>query len=37
VALVIGAVAVREGRDAWRGDGCACCADLPLAERVRDR
>jgi hypothetical protein len=25
VALVIGAVAVREGRDAWRGDSCGCC------------
>jgi divalent metal cation (Fe/Co/Zn/Cd) transporter len=26
VALVIAGVAVREGRDAWRGDGCDCCA-----------
>jgi divalent metal cation (Fe/Co/Zn/Cd) transporter len=26
VALVIGAVAVREGREAWRGESCACCA-----------
>jgi divalent metal cation (Fe/Co/Zn/Cd) transporter len=26
VALLIGAVAVREGRDAWRGEGCDCCA-----------
>jgi divalent metal cation (Fe/Co/Zn/Cd) transporter len=26
VALVIGVVAVREGRDAWRGEGCDCCA-----------
>jgi len=26
VALIIGAVAVREGRDAWRGEGCDCCA-----------
>ncbi|SNY75822.1 cation transporter [Paractinoplanes atraurantiacus] len=24
-ALVIAAVAVREGREAWRGDACACC------------
>jgi divalent metal cation (Fe/Co/Zn/Cd) transporter len=25
-ALVIAGVAVREGREAWRGDSCACCA-----------
>ena len=25
VALVIGAVAVRETRDAWRGESCGCC------------
>jgi divalent metal cation (Fe/Co/Zn/Cd) transporter len=25
-ALVIAAVAVREGRDAWRGEACSCCA-----------
>jgi divalent metal cation (Fe/Co/Zn/Cd) transporter len=25
-ALLIAAVAVREGRDAWRGDACGCCA-----------
>jgi divalent metal cation (Fe/Co/Zn/Cd) transporter len=24
-ALAIAAVAVKEGREAWRGDGCACC------------
>jgi divalent metal cation (Fe/Co/Zn/Cd) transporter len=24
-ALVIAAVAVREGREAWRGDACECC------------
>jgi len=24
-ALVIGAVAVKEGRDSWRGDSCDCC------------
>ena len=26
VGLLIAAVAVKEGRDAWRGEGCACCA-----------
>ena len=26
VALVIAGVAAREGRDAWRGDACGCCA-----------
>jgi len=25
-ALVIGGVAAREGREAWRGDACGCCA-----------
>jgi len=25
-ALVIAGVAVREGRDAWHGDSCSCCA-----------
>jgi divalent metal cation (Fe/Co/Zn/Cd) transporter len=25
VALLIGAVALREARDAWRGDSCGCC------------
>jgi divalent metal cation (Fe/Co/Zn/Cd) transporter len=25
-ALVIAAVAVREGRQSWRGDACGCCA-----------
>ena len=25
VALVIGAVAVREARNAWRGESCGCC------------
>jgi divalent metal cation (Fe/Co/Zn/Cd) transporter len=24
-ALVIGAIAVKEGIDSWRGDGCECC------------
>ncbi|MEN3336767.1 MAG: hypothetical protein V7647_443 [Acidobacteriota bacterium] len=27
VALLIAAVAVNEGRDAWRGEACDCCAD----------
>lgn len=27
--LIIAAVAVREGVEAWRGDGCACGPDLP--------
>jgi divalent metal cation (Fe/Co/Zn/Cd) transporter len=26
VALAIAAVALREARDAWRGDACSCCA-----------
>jgi divalent metal cation (Fe/Co/Zn/Cd) transporter len=26
VALAIAAVAIREGRETWRGGGCACCA-----------
>jgi divalent metal cation (Fe/Co/Zn/Cd) transporter len=25
-ALVVAAVAVREGRESWRGDSCGCCA-----------
>jgi divalent metal cation (Fe/Co/Zn/Cd) transporter len=25
VALVIGAAAVTEARDAWRGESCNCC------------
>ena len=25
VALLIGVVALREARDAWRGDSCSCC------------
>ena len=25
VAVLIGAVALREARDAWRGDSCSCC------------
>jgi len=30
IGLLIAAVAVREGREAWRGEGCCCTAD-PLA------
>jgi divalent metal cation (Fe/Co/Zn/Cd) transporter len=26
VGLLIAAVAVKEGREAWRGEGCGCCA-----------
>jgi hypothetical protein len=26
IALAIAAVAVREGRDVWAGEGCACVA-----------
>ena len=26
-ALVIAAVAVKEGREAWKGDACGCCPD----------
>jgi len=29
--LVIAAVAVREGREAWRGEGCACVAPVDAA------
>ncbi len=28
-ALVIAGIAVREGRDAWRGDACGCCSQQP--------
>ncbi|HYF27170.1 MAG TPA: cation transporter [Baekduia sp.] len=31
VGLLIAAVAVKEGREAWRGEGCACTSD-PLAQ-----
>ncbi|MDX6647430.1 MAG: hypothetical protein QOK40_3157 [Miltoncostaeaceae bacterium] len=32
VALLIAAVAVKEGVETWRGEGCACCASpLPAA------
>ena len=33
VGLLIAAVAVKEGLEAWRGEGCACVAGpLPLVE-----
>jgi divalent metal cation (Fe/Co/Zn/Cd) transporter len=28
-ALVIAAVAVKEGRETWRGEGCTCCERPP--------
>lgn len=28
VGLLIAALAVKEGREAWRGEGCACCSPL---------
>lgn len=34
-ALVIAAVALKEGREAWRGD--ACCSPLPTAASAPDR
>jgi divalent metal cation (Fe/Co/Zn/Cd) transporter len=33
-ALVIGAVALREGVESWRGESCECCA--PFASREDD-
>ena len=33
-ALVIAAVAVREGRASWRGDGCGCCAPAAGSQRL---
>jgi divalent metal cation (Fe/Co/Zn/Cd) transporter len=35
VALVIAGVAVREGRDSWRGDACTCCAAPASAQPLR--
>lgn len=35
VGLLIAGVAVREGLEAWRGEGCACTAD-PLAAHTED-
>jgi divalent metal cation (Fe/Co/Zn/Cd) transporter len=34
-ALVIAAVAVREGREAWRGDAC-CAPGIPAADGCAD-
>lgn len=40
VALAIGAVAVKEGREAWEGEGCACAAvpalDTPACDCEQD-
>jgi hypothetical protein len=30
--LVIAAVAVKEGREAWRGEACSCVPGLPVAD-----
>jgi hypothetical protein len=35
VGLLIAAVAVKEGLEAWRGEGCAACGD-PLAGLAQD-
>jgi divalent metal cation (Fe/Co/Zn/Cd) transporter len=38
-ALVIAGVAMREGRQSWRGDACGCCAPTspaPLVDACRD-
>jgi len=35
VGLLIAAVAVKEGREAWSGEGCACTSD-PLADLSED-
>lgn len=36
VGILIAAVAVREGLEAWRGEGCACVSDpLPRGEHTR--
>ncbi|WP_435831573.1 cation diffusion facilitator family transporter [Catellatospora methionotrophica] len=32
-ALVIGAVAIKEGREAWRGEACTCVPDLSTVEQ----
>jgi divalent metal cation (Fe/Co/Zn/Cd) transporter len=31
VALLVAGVAVREAREAWRGDSCGCCAPSPAS------
>jgi divalent metal cation (Fe/Co/Zn/Cd) transporter len=36
IALVIAAIAVREGREAWAGQGCTCIA-VPGTTRRRSR
>ena len=36
IGLLIAAVAVKEGREAWRGEGCACTADPLAALRDED-
>ncbi len=38
VALAISAIAIAEGRRAWRGDACGCatCAPPPRAQRTHD-
>ena len=36
VALLIAAVAVKEGLEAWRGEGCCVGEDVPVADRVAD-
>lgn len=36
VGLMIAGVAVKEGREAWRGDGCACASDLLAGLRDDD-
>jgi divalent metal cation (Fe/Co/Zn/Cd) transporter len=35
-ALVIAAVAVKEGRDAWRGDGCCAAPGVAIKEDAED-
>lgn len=35
IAIGIAALAVREGREAWSGDGCAC-ADVPRLDECQD-
>jgi divalent metal cation (Fe/Co/Zn/Cd) transporter len=37
VGLLIAAVAVKEGREAWRGEGCACGADPLCRPQEVDR
>jgi divalent metal cation (Fe/Co/Zn/Cd) transporter len=37
IGLLIAAVAIKEGREAWNGEGCACTSDPLAALRVEDR